>query len=173
MKNRTLYWAYGSNLCIRSMARRCPKAKPYEALTIHNSALTFRGVADVVVRKGHLTPGGLWWITKECEDSLDAYEGVRSGFYLKRYLPMTIRGKEHRVLFYQMATRNGIQPPAPSYLDTIAEGYIDFGLDQEWLEIALQEAWENKELTPMLRRRWHARGKQKLARELPSLEASI
>lgn len=72
---RILYFAYGANTNAGSMARRCPAARAVATCTIPDHALVFRGVADVVVRKGFTVRGVMWEITEECERALDAFEG--------------------------------------------------------------------------------------------------
>lgn len=159
-----LYWAYGSNLNIRAMKRRCPGAVKSSAFAVHDAALIFRGVADVTVRRGSVVHGGFWWITDECERQLDRYEGVSLRLYLKRHLPVKIRGVVHKVLFYQMATSRGVLPPSQDYADTIARGYRDFGLPVEALEDAIRESWDDKSPTNFLRERHARKGMPRLAR---------
>lgn len=162
-----LYWAYGSNLNINQMRRRCPKARMRGPLIVNDAALVFRGVADVTVREGSQVQGGLWLITRECEEELDRYEGVSSGFYVKRYFRLRINKQVKDCLFYQMRAREGIQPPSEGYYASIAQGYKDFGLDLAALDQALQEAWGNKEITPALYDRYVRKGAPTLARAEP------
>lgn len=165
--DRIFYWAFGSNLSIAQMKRRCPKAIKYGPMTVYDSALVFRFYADVTVREGSLTQGGLWQITADCERALDQYEGVGSGGnYMKRYFRIEVEGKKHTCLFYQMKTSKGVMPPSESYIDTIAQGYIDFGLDFDRLDIALQEAWNDKHITNRLMERHSRRGNPRLARSI-------
>lgn len=161
-----LYWAYGSNLSVRRMRMRCPDARPVGPLVIADGALTFRGVADVTIRKGSLVAGGLWRITRACERSLDAAEGVSNRWYLKRYLQLSVKGKIEDCLFYQMRIAEGIMPPTPEYLEAIVQGYRDFHLEEHehLIDKALHEAWGNKSVTPILRERHVRKGKPKLAR---------
>ncbi len=168
----TLYWAYGSNLNVAAMKARCPGAQKFAPLFVPDGALVFRGVADVVLREGGEVPGGLWWITAANERTLDVYEGVRAGFYLKRYMKLKIKNKKrggkpevHRCLFYQMSISQGIYPPSEGYLDCIAEGYRDFGLPLSALDAALMAAWEEKKPTRRLIERHKRRGGE-LARVL-------
>lgn len=172
-----LYWAYGSNLSIRQMAQRCPDAEMVGPLVVDDGALVFRGVADVVGRRGSRVAGGLWRITPRCERTLDHYEGVSKRLYMKRYLTIAIDGGEPEdVLFYQMRTHRGVMPPTDAYLRTIADGYADFGLDVARLDQALSEAWQCKELTPTLRdrrRRQRQAGIPSLARAVPSIEEDV
>jgi gamma-glutamylcyclotransferase (GGCT)/AIG2-like uncharacterized protein YtfP len=156
------YWAYGSNLSKRAMMRRCPAARPVAPLVLEG-ALVFRGVADVIGRKGSKVAGGLWLITPECEHSLDRYEGVSARLYNKEYLTLEIDGKVQQVLYYQMTDTHGVMPPSEGYLDVIMEGYRDFGLDIALLDNALHRAWGHKRKTPFLRERRKRRGGGRLA----------
>ena len=149
-----LYWAYGSNLCIEQMQDRCPGAVQVGALNLQNSALVFRGFADIVGRREGYTPGGLWRITREHEKTLDRREGVRSGCYKKVYITLTMEdGTPHKCLLYQHCFR-GIMPPSAAYAATMIRGYRDFGLPLEYLEAAIDRAWEQKQPTPYQRRRF-------------------
>lgn len=154
-----LYWAYGSNLCKAAMARRCPRARPFDVLTVPDGALVFRSVADVVSRPGSSVPGGLWEITRRCEAALDRYEGVASDYYLKKYFRLQVNGRERRCLYYIMnPIYRGVAPPSEGYLETIIEGYNDFGLDTAALNTAVEESWSNKRITRQVRESRARRG---------------
>lgn len=73
-----LYVAYGSNLNLAQMARRCPDAKVVGIGTLKNYQLTFRGVATIEPVDGAETPVGVWEITPRDELALDRYEGYPS-----------------------------------------------------------------------------------------------
>jgi hypothetical protein len=166
---RALYWAYGSNLSLAHMSRRCPQADPIIGLYLSHTRMVFRGVADVTSTPRSDAPGGLWRVTPDCERSLDSYEGVSTRVYLKRYFTVEIDDELEDVLFYQMRTHRGIMPPSEAYLRTVEIGYDDFGLDKSYLDEALSRSWENKEVTPMLRERHDRRGRPRLARPGPPL----
>lgn len=157
-----LYWAYGSNLCHVSMRRRCPDARPLRRMDVGDAALLFRGVADVTLREGSSVVGGLWSISPDDELALDRYEGAPR-FYMKRYLPIEHRGRLRKVLFYQMRMDRGVMPPNQGYVEVIARGYRDFGLPLEHLDRAVAASWEDKDVTPVLRRRYDEKGRQPLA----------
>ena len=72
-----LYLAYGSNLNKKQMSKRCPKAKPIGPIILSGYKLEFRRVATIKhTKKIEDKLGcGLWEITKDCEKSLDIYEG--------------------------------------------------------------------------------------------------
>lgn len=153
------YWAYGSNLNVYSMKSRCPTAVKVKPLALEAGALVFRGVADVVSRENSTVQGGLWYVKWSDVEALDRYEGVAGGLYDKKYLTLGIKGERHKCLYYQMGKNHrGVMPPSEWYLEIIMEGYHDFGLPLEPLEVALQEAWNNKKVTPELRKRHIRRG---------------
>lgn len=165
-KDRIFYWAYGSNLSVRQMRKRCPQATKFGPMEVKEAALVFRYYADVTIAENKSVPGGLWQITTDCERALDVYEGVASKNYLKRYFRITIEKKQYTCLFYQMRTSKGVMPPSEGYVDTIAEGYQDFGLDLGVLEAYLQDAWDAKHVTDFLAQKHERRGSPRLARTL-------
>ena len=138
-----LYWAYGANLNVVAMRRRCPDAKKVGRLILPHGQLTFRGVADVEIvdDPAATISGGLWEISRIDEANLDIFEGVKQGVYAKRYMLLRFRGEERRCMFYKMSDGCAIDPPYEHYYDTIAGGYSDFDLDKRCLEEALARSW--------------------------------
>jgi AIG2-like family len=159
-------WSYGSNCNIEQMKRRCPNATPVGKLLVTGTSLVFRGVADVVIKAGVEAPGALWRISRECEQSLDYYEGIGTGLYMKRFFTVVINGQKEEVLFYQMKMSTGVMPPSQEYIETIAQGYQDFDIDLDYLNRALMASWNDKEVTPVLQERHVKRGKPRLAKEV-------
>ncbi len=88
------------------------------------------------------------------EETLDEYEGVDHGLYRKVRLSFNFvkTGKVRKCLVYQM-NETGVMPPDSRYLQSIRQGYDDFGLDQAYLDEAVRRAWEDKKLTSRLIRR--------------------
>ena len=78
------YIAYGSNMNIEQMSRRCPNAKPIGKTVLKNYKLVFKGVADIEKSESEEVPIVVWEITKECEKALDIYEGYPR-LYRKEY----------------------------------------------------------------------------------------
>lgn len=159
------YFGYGSNLSHAQMKIRAPEAVPFKPLYLPNGRLVFRGVADVEHHEGSAVPGALYRITPRCERALDFYEGVYNGIYEKKYLVIRIKSESNnpvQVLYYKMRDR-GIMPPTEEYIERIAQGYRDFGLDLAYLDEALDHSWKEKRLTKFLRQRYEARGKPPLA----------
>src|SRR5262245_315509 len=120
---KMLYLAYGSNLNVEAMARRCPRARKVGPLILAHSRLVFRGVADIEYAQDESCPCGLWQITWQCEQVLDGYEGVAGGLYSKVFLEALNRktNKQEKILVYQMNS-TGVMPPSDYYLQTIKQG---------------------------------------------------
>ena len=162
----TLMFAYGSNLNLDQMSRRCPAAVPLGRLLLKNWKLVFRGVADVIQEPGAVVYGGVWRITPACERALDVYEGVASGLYEKVYIPVkpTPHG-ETEMLVYCM-TSTGIMPPSKYYLGVIQEGYEDFRMPKKarrMLAASVRESWDDKAPTHIERQRHRRKGRPALA----------
>lgn len=123
-RKKMLYFAYGSNLDVLQMQSRCPESTPVGSAYFPNWKLVFRGVADIVPEEGAMLPVGIWEVTDKCLQSLDIYEGVKSGLYRR----VNING----MISYRM---NGdyIQLPADFYYEGIQRGYFDFDLDETYL----------------------------------------
>lgn len=162
-----LYWAYGSNLNVRQMARRCPNARKVKALPVYGAKLVFRSVADVIItdNPADVCLGGLWRISRRDEDNLDRYEGIKNGLYTKEYFFIRDQSRHyHKVLYYKMAS-DGVFPPDEIYLNCIVQGYLDFGLDMTKLDSAVRRSWEDKHKTEDMRQRF-LRNRPVLAKSL-------
>ncbi len=131
-----LYFAYGSNLNVRQMALRCPDAEKVGPADLRDHRLVFKGVADVIPARGVTVRGGLWKITPECEVALDRYEGVKSGLYRRVWVDVQTRQGTSKALCYRM-NRGEYAPPMEYYLDTIIQGFRDFGLHPRSLRDAV------------------------------------
>ena len=70
-----IYLAYGSNLHIGQMQRRCPTAEVLGTSTLHGYRLVFNGVATIAPDPDRSVPVLLWDIKPADEPPLDRYEG--------------------------------------------------------------------------------------------------
>jgi len=142
-EKRTIYLAYGSNLNIQQMSRRCPEAKPWGTTFLKDCGLAFHGgsghaVATIVPRKGYDVPVALWSITEKDEKALDTYEGYPE-LYRKEVVKVPWGKRMVSAMVYIMNVgRVGF--PSKTYFETIFEGYSDFNLDPEPLFQALWDA---------------------------------
>ena len=80
MKTKRIYVAYGSNLNVLQMNRRCPEAKVYGVGKILNYRLAFKTMgayayATIEPCVGEYVPVALWCISGRDEANLDRYEG--------------------------------------------------------------------------------------------------
>lgn len=135
-----LYAAYGSNLNLGQMKRRCPTAELIGTTIIPNSTLLFKnscrnrhlnlGVLDIIQCKGSETPVALFRITQEDENSLDIYEGFPN-MYVKKTKFVELDGVKHKIMFYAMNKETQFFPSLPSvqYYNTVVQGYADNKFD--------------------------------------------
>lgn len=151
MKNK-LYIAYGSNLNLPQMAKRCPTAKVVGASEIKDYALLFRGgkngaVATVEPCEGVSVPVLLWKITPKDEAALDIYEGYPS-FYDKETMELTLEDKTVSAMVYVMTKGHRLGYPSDFYYNTIREGYKTAGFDTSVLEQAVEYTEQLMESEP-------------------------
>lgn len=140
-----LYISYGSNLNKRAMRVRCPGSKPLGKFMLTKARLVFRGVADVEYDPNGEVPCALWRINAEDERTLDIYEGVGSKLYSKdESIILKYKGERTPALIYLMNSE-GVYPPSQGYVDIIRRGYQDFGLDESYLDEAIERSYLHKE----------------------------
>lgn len=132
------YIAYGSNMNVEQMSRRCPNAKPIGKTVLKNYKLIFKGVADIEKSESEEVPVVVWEITKECEKALDIYEGYPR-LYRKEYVQIEINGKTELAMVYVMNYAKGAKP-SEYYYNVIKQGYKDFDINTTPLEKALKES---------------------------------
>ena len=86
------------------------------------------GVATIEPCDGESVPVGIWSISERDEVSLDHYEGWPF-LYEKQIFHIKMNGKTISAMAYIMTPGHRITPPMYSYMDTIIEGYYNFGFD--------------------------------------------
>ncbi|KAG5977119.1 hypothetical protein E4U55_007070 [Claviceps digitariae] len=91
--NAKYYFAYGSNLHMKQMQRRCPNSKyvGFGRLPDFRWQINERGFANVVAAEGHWVDGLVYEIDDRDENKLDISEGVSKGAYEKRHMPVLVR----------------------------------------------------------------------------------
>ena len=141
-----LYVAYGSNMNIQQMAYRCPSSKVICNGKLHGWKLVFNVHADVIKgKKNEFVPVVVWDIAEEDWYMLDMYEGYPS-YYVKETVDVILdNGKSEKAIVYVMAdNRKGVCPPVSSYFNCIFKGYIDNGIDTDYLFDALDYSYDNE-----------------------------
>ena len=118
------------------MASRCPSAIQLGSAYLPNWRLVFRGVADIEFTNNSddLLPIGVWQLTKECEESLDIYEG-----FPNLYKKISVNG----MMTYTMNQKN-LSVPSKAYFNSILEGYEDFNLNTDHLFKSLGRSYHKQ-----------------------------
>lgn len=135
---KRLYIAYGSNLSVEQMARRCPTATIVGTAILDGWRLLFNGPASIERKEGYQVPVLIWDIKPNDERSLDRYEGYPS-YYRKEMLEIELNGATEQAMVYIMNT-NGESEPGDYYYKVLEDGYKKFGFNLEILQKALQES---------------------------------
>jgi phage replication-related protein YjqB (UPF0714/DUF867 family) len=127
------YFAYGSNLCVRQMALRCPDAAhPRPAvLSDHDWLINQRGVATVEPLSGTQVHGVLWQLSDSDLATLDNAEGVPVRYRRHRLTVVTSDGPAPAWVYIDPRVVPG--PPRPGYLPRIIDGAVHHGLPQRWI----------------------------------------
>ena len=97
-----LYFAYGANMDVEEMARRCPRSRPLGLAKLMRHRLA-------IMREGWLTAtrdprgrvhGVLWDLALADIAALDRFEGLGDGLYAKVFQPVIAVGGPKRALVY-------------------------------------------------------------------------
>ena len=146
-----LYIAYGSNLNLPQMEKRCPTATVAGVSEIKGYELLFRGVATVEPKKDRSVPVLLWKIEPWDEMALDRYEGWPH-LYRKEMMDVELEGKTVSAMVYVMNDGKPLSMPSDFYYKVIEEGYQTAGFDTDVLERALDRT---EELMDQEEAQWH------------------
>ena len=131
-----LYFAYGSNLNLFQMKRRCKDSVFLKKYELKGYRLNFRSkyrAADIEKSKNSIVPGALFEISKSDEKKLDVYEDYPI-LYKKLYF--TYYNKT--VMTYIMVNKTEFRYPTERYLNVVKRGYKDCKLETKYLKVALQ-----------------------------------
>jgi len=132
-----LYFAYGSNLNLFQMKRRCKDSVFLKKYELKGYRLNFRSkyrAADIERSKNSLVPGALFEISKSDEKKLDVYEDYPI-LYKKLYF--TYYNKT--VMTYIMVNKTEFRYPTERYLNVVKQGYKDCNLNISYLIKALNK----------------------------------
>ena len=132
-----LYFAYGSNLNLFQMKRRCKDSFFLKKYELKGYKLNFRSkyrAADIEKSKNSLVPGALFEISKSDEKKLDVYEDYPN-LYKKLYF--TYYNKT--VMTYIMVNKTEFRYPTERYLNVVKQGYKDCNLNISYLKKALNK----------------------------------
>lgn len=138
MKNKQLYIAYGSNINLEQMVYRCPRSKVVGTSEIKDYELEFRGVATIVPNKGASVPVLIWELDERDLPALNRYEGYPR-LYRQETMSFNLDGKEVNGMAYLM-NYGKLSPPSQQYYNTILQGYRENGLNEKYLQTALENS---------------------------------
>jgi gamma-glutamylcyclotransferase (GGCT)/AIG2-like uncharacterized protein YtfP len=142
------YLAYGSNLNLQQLKKRCPTAKFIGKTILNNYRLVFKGnnIGFLTIEEveNSIVPLGIFEITEFDEHNLDWYEGYPN-FYHKEYLDIIVNDNKEKALIYIMNPNYSYALPSMEYLKNCIEGYNDFGFNKKILEQAIETSYINIE----------------------------
>lgn len=139
-----LYFAYGSNLNLQQMKKRCPTARLLGTGTVEDYQLLIRGRCEgesyltVEPKQGEKVPVAAFTVEPSDVEELDIYEDVAGGLY--RIEPICTEISGHGMIsgFWYVMNDADRLPPSQEYWDAVVEGYHDMGFDTAVLEKALK-----------------------------------
>jgi len=139
------YFAYGSNLKLEQMKKRCPDSINIGSSILKGYKLLFRkhhlkeeAFLTIEEDENESLPIGIFKISYSDELKLDQYEGVHKNCYRKEWLDFDFNGETINCLVYIMENPKKAEPKT-EYIERIKQGYLDFGFDECYLEKALNE----------------------------------
>lgn len=130
-----LYFAYGMNMDLEAMARRCPAARQAGRAVLpgHRFALNRRGVSTVLPAAAPACVHGiLWTLTGACEAALDRIEGIDQGHYARAERAVLEGGASRPALLY-IATDPHAGPPRQPYFDIVRAAARRHGFPADYL----------------------------------------
>lgn len=137
-----LYFAYGSNMSPVQMEERCPGAEPAGAARLDHWRLviTTFGTANIVEAQGAHLHGVLWRCTDAHLATLDEFEGVRVGAYLRRDVEVLgAAGGSHAAVAYVSGRPHPGKGRIDYMLTAVLPGARHFALPGSY--IAELESW--------------------------------
>ena len=113
--------------------------------------------SNIEEMEGRTVPIVLWEITRNCEESLDIYEGYPRLYVKKDVEIVNLKGEKIQAFVYVMVEEYTDSPALPSinYLRSIWQGYTENKLDTDVLRKAMGEIVEeiNEKLHEMFSNR--------------------
>ena len=119
---RKYYLAYGSNLNLEQMKKRCPSFKVIDTINLKGYRLVYKGLEDnyayLTIEKCEKSyvPLALFSISLFDTIALDNYEGYPFS-YSKKYFTVDVEGKEKDAFLYVMNNDNDYHIPSDEYIE--------------------------------------------------------
>jgi Gamma-glutamyl cyclotransferase, AIG2-like len=130
-----LYFAYGANMSVSAMARRCPRSKPLgpARLVRHRLAVMREGWLTVARDPRSAVHGVLWDLALADVQALDRYEGLPQGLYAKLTQPV-VGGQGPRQAIVYVGANAGPGAARPDYIADIIAAARSFPLPADAIE---------------------------------------
>jgi gamma-glutamylcyclotransferase (GGCT)/AIG2-like uncharacterized protein YtfP len=127
------YFAYGSNMDPKHMAKLCPQAEALglARLDNHRFFIAHGGYGSVAPKRGAAVYGVLWRISARDCVALDAYEEIGDGLYQHATVPVHLGDKLLRALIY---VANDARPARPNahYRDMVLAAARHWNLPEDY-----------------------------------------
>lgn len=136
------YLAYGSNLYLEQMYKRCPNCKLIGKSILKDYRISYKGECD---GRGYLTiepcpgmelPVGVFDLTIEDVMALNKYEGYPQ-VYSKINVNVEVNGIIYNAFIYVMNDGFNYSLPSSGYERICMQGYEDFNFNPEYLNEAV------------------------------------
>jgi hypothetical protein len=130
----TLHFAYGSNMSRALMGMRCPSARALGTASLSGWRFVVDpdGVGSIEPGSGALLRGVLWRVGLRDLAAINAYEGIDSGLYLRRVLPVRYGRRLQPALTY-IARRRGEGAARPGYISLVVEAAREWDLPASYI----------------------------------------
>ena len=102
MEKRYLYFAYGSNLNLAQMCKRCPESAALSPAVLEGYKLCERIYADIEESAGDCVNGALYEVSEKDLAALDRYEGYPECYVRKEVMVTDNAGVFRKALVYIM-----------------------------------------------------------------------
>lgn len=137
------YAAYGSNLCLEQMVRRCPSAEIVGAGTLRDARMLFAYYMGIEQAEGSTVPMAVYKMTAHDVAAMDRHEGIhhraRNLGYERYLVTVEVNGAAVRCFTY-VKRDNAIEEPSERYYQTCLRGYSDWNFDSRRLRHARDHA---------------------------------
>jgi gamma-glutamylcyclotransferase len=142
LRDRMLYFAYGSNMSVRRMQRRVRSACALDTAALRGHRLAFHKVGrdgsakcDVVpsTRSDELVHGVLYRMALRHKIDLDEHEGLGRGYAEKRVVVIAADGMLYEAFLYYATHVDRTLRPFDWYREHVLRGAREHGLPSDYI----------------------------------------
>ncbi len=140
MRNENYYFAYGSNMNLSQMRRRCPNSIFICRARLIGYKFVFDGcsknrkgaVANIVKSEKEFVWGGVFKITNQCLVNLDKYEEYHRSYQREILEVIDDEGKRYEALVYLREPKI-LGKPSEKYRQIVLDGAKDVGIPEDYI----------------------------------------